>query len=212
METTAFSLFILGLSYGTTACMLSCMPFLTPILTRSSTTTAALKTVSAFSAGRVVSYTMLALLAFYFGALIKQFFHNNTLISFFLGFATLSLGLVMIKQSFSTQKKCKSSKIDIKDKNVFVVGLLMALNPCLPLLTLITLSAAASSYLSAVSFGVLFGIGAVAFSFLFYGFFLSTLIGGLLKEFKKYAKAIEILSATFLIILGILIINQKITL
>jgi len=212
METTVFSLFLIGLSYGTTACMLSCMPFLTPILTRSKTTAGGLKTVFAFSAGRVVSYTLLALLAFYFGALIKTFFQNNSLISFFLGFATLSLGLLMIKQSMSPRRKCKKSKIALADKNVFAIGALMALNPCLPLLSLITLSAAATSYFSAASFGVMFGIGAVAFSFLFYGFFLSTLIGGLLKEFQKYAKAIELLSATFLIILGVLIMNQKIIL
>lgn len=212
METTVFSLFLLGLSYGMTACMLSCMPFLTPILTRANTTAGAVKTVFAFSAGRVVSYTFLALLAFYFGSLIKTFFQGNSLISSLLGFATLSLGLLMVKQSRTPKKQCKKSKMELADKNVFVIGVLMALNPCLPLLSLITLSAATTSYFSAASFGVMFGIGAVAFSFLFYGFFLSTLITGLLKEFKKYAKAIELLSATFLIILGFLIMNQTIIL
>ncbi len=212
MEPTAFSLFLVGLSYGTTACMLSCMPFLILILTRSNTGLGAVKTVFAFSAGRVVSYTLLALSAFYFGALVKNFVQNNSFISFFLGSATVFLGLLMLKQDFGKQKRCKGTKIKLEDKNVFLIGLLMALNPCLPLLSLITLSAGSNSYFSAAGLGLSFGIGAVAFSFLFYAFFLSTLIQGLLKEFQKYAGHVQTAAAALLIILGFLIMNQTVTL
>jgi cytochrome c biogenesis protein CcdA len=60
--------------------------------------------------------------------------------------------------------------------------------------------------------GISFGLGAVLVPFLFYGFFLSNIIRGLLIEFKSYAKIIEIMASLLLIIVGVLIFNGQIRL
>ena len=95
---------------------------------------------------------------------------------------------------------------------LFGIGALVSISPCVPLLTLITISANGSSYLQALGFGIAFGLGAVLVPFVFYGFFLSNIFKGLLLEFKTYAKKIQIFAALLLVIVGILVITKQITL
>ena len=68
------------------------------------------------------------------------------------------------------------------------------------------------SVVNAIGMGISFGLGAVLIPFLFYGFFLSNVLRGLLVEFKSYATKIEIMASLLLVIVGILILNGQIRL
>lgn len=219
MQTVSyFSLFIIGLSYGATACMLSCMPFLTPLLvSNSNTVKQSVGIILPFSLGRIFTYTIIAVLALSSATFLKALLNDNTKFQLILGIFTLFMGFTMVYRIFKNKKSCSTNpsmqNSSIQSKfGLFGIGALISINPCTPLLTLIALSANSTSFVHAVGMGISFGLGAVLVPFLFYGFFLSTVIRGLLIEFKSYAKIIEIMAAVLLIVVGVLILNGHIRL
>ncbi len=80
LELTSYiSLFFIGLSYGATACMFSCMPFLTPLLfSGSNSTKEALGVILPFSFGRVFSYTILSIIAYLSSFWLKKVLDDTT--------------------------------------------------------------------------------------------------------------------------------------
>lgn len=215
---TFFSLFIVGLSYGATACMFSCMPFLSPLLVNNSNSIReSIAVILPFSLGRIFAYTMIAVIALSGAGFVKAVLDDNTVFQLVLGLFTLFMGLIMLYRIFNSKKSCSSNtsipnKLNKNIFGLFAIGALISINPCAPLLTLITLSANSTSIAHATGMGISFGIGAVLVPFLFYGFFLSTVIRGLLIEFKSYAKIIEIMASLLLIMVGVLILNGQIRL
>jgi len=216
---TFFSLFIIGLSYGSTACMFSCMPFLTPLLIKNSNTIReAINIILPFSLGRIFTYTIIAIIALSSAALVKKLLNDNLVFQSLLGFFTLFMGLFMLFRIWKKDKKSCSSNPSILNNStiskfgLFGIGALVSINPCAPILTLIALSANSNSVSHAMGMGISFGLGAVLIPFLFYGFFMSNVIRGLLVEFKTYARAIEIMASLLLVTVGILILNSQIRL
>jgi cytochrome c biogenesis protein CcdA len=220
MENITFiSLFVIGFSYGATACMFSCMPFLAPLLiTNSNSFYESSKVVLPFSLGRIFTYTLIAIAASFSSVMIKSVLNNNQLFQLLLGAFTLLMGLLVLFRVFKTQKSCSSaSHADQGEKSksavgLFMIGALVSLNPCAPILTLITLSANTTSFLSSVLYGGSFGLGAVLVPFLFYTFFVGNIFRGLIEQFRKYMKLIEIFAASLLIVTGIMVFAGKISL
>lgn len=219
METISyFSLFIIGLSYGATACMFSCMPFLTPILVKNSNNIKqSLSVMIPFSLGRIFTYTMIAIVAFASSLFIKELLKNNILLSYILGTVTIILGITMLYNSYKNNKSCGIHKPIVKEQSFsklgfFTMGATISINLCTPVISLITISSSTTTIYSAIAFGIAFGVGAVLFTLLFYGFFFSTLIRGLLEQFNQYKKHVEVIASLFLILVGILIISGKLSL
>lgn len=198
--------------------MFSCMPFLTPILVKNSDNIQeSLKVMLPFSIGRIFTYTLIAILAFLSSALVKEFLQNNQLLSFILGSITIVLGSYMLFNSVKNNKSCGLHKPIKKQKNYstlgyFGLGATISINLCTPVVSLIAFSSSSSTIYSAIGFGISFGVGAILFTLLFYGFFFSTLIKGLLEQFSKYKKHLEISAALFLIVVGILITSGNLSL
>lgn len=214
---TLFSVFVLGLSYGSTACMFSCMPFLTPLLINNSNSMKqSFGVVLPFSMGRVFTYTLISVFAFSSAVFVKALLNDNTVFQMILGVFTIFMGSYMLYEILYREKNsCSSSSVKKTPTSIlgfFGIGALVSISPCIPLLTLITISANTTSYIQALGFGVAFGLGAVLVPFVFYGFFLSNIFKGLLIEFKLYAKKIQIVASLFLVIVGILVITKQITL
>ena len=213
---TLFSLFLLGLSYGSTACMFSCMPFLSPLLvSNSQNVRQSIALVLPFSLGRVVAYTLIAMLAYSSAGLIKAILQDNELFRFILGGFTLIMGVFLLYKIVKKQKNSCTATLCSHRPNanpfaLFGMGFLFSINPCVPLLTLVALSAHATSNVHAIQMGIFFGFGAVLVPFFFYGFFLSTLMRGLLGEFKKYAKHVEAAAALFLAAVGVALLGGQI--
>uniref|UniRef100_UPI0025D42FC3 sulfite exporter TauE/SafE family protein n=1 Tax=Sulfuricurvum sp. TaxID=2025608 RepID=UPI0025D42FC3 len=91
METfTLFSLFFVALSYGATACMLTCMPLLSPILlANSATRQQSLKVLLPVSLGRISGYTALSLISYLGATMIKALISDTILMGYLLGSVTL---------------------------------------------------------------------------------------------------------------------------
>ena len=216
---TLFSLFVVGLSYGSTACMFVCMPFLTPLLvTNAESVKHSMRVILPFSLGRIFTYSVIAVLALGGAGFVKAVLDDNALFQGVLGAVTLAMGLFMLFRAFYSKRKACASNPAAPKKHtgsllgLFGIGALVSINPCAPVMTLIALSANSDSFANAVGMGVAFGLGAVLVPFLFYGFFLSTVVRGLLAEFKRYTKGIEITAALLLTAVGILIVNGQIRL
>ena len=195
------------------------MPFLSPLLVNNSNSVReAFNVVLPFSLGRIFTYTLIAVTAFSSATLVKAVLNDNAVFQLILGLFTLFMGLFMLYGIVKRDKKsCSSSGAMPNNRatgkfGLFGIGALVSINPCAPVLTLITLSANSASLSNAAGMGISFGLGAVLVPFLFYGFFLSTVIRGLLIEFKSYAKIIEIMASLLLITVGVLILNGQISL
>ena len=219
MEYTPYlSIFLIGLSFGATACMFSCMPFLTPILVKSSNNIKqSLSVMIPFSLGRIFTYTMIAMLAFVSSLLVKELLKNNEILNYILGAVTILLGISMLYNSYKNSKNCAIHNPITKEQKYstigfFGLGATISINLCTPVISLITISSSTTSIYSAIAFGIAFGFGAVLFTFLFYGFFFSTLIKGLLEQFARYKKYVEVIASLFLIFVGILIFSGNLSL
>ncbi|MFT7880223.1 MAG: sulfite exporter TauE/SafE family protein [Sulfurimonas sp.] len=213
-----FSLFLIGLSSGATVCMLSCMPFLTPLLmTHSKDLKHSAQIVLPFSLGRIFSYTMIAMTASFSSALVKNILDDNRLFQVILGTLTILMGLFLLIRTLSKRSKgCDTSHCHSQNVKgalgIFGIGVLVSLNPCAPIVTLVALSANTTMWTTAASYGIAFGLGAVLVPFVFYTFIVGTIVQGLLEQFRKYIKWIEIFAASLLMIIGMLVFAGKISL
>ncbi len=211
---TLFSIFIIGLSYGTTACMFSCMPFLTPLLiSNSNSTKEALGVIVPFSLGRVFSYTILSVIAYLSSFWVKKILDDTMITDSVLGGVTVIMGIFILYNSFKKTTVCINGKPLRKGGKgklgLFTMGASMSLNPCAPIMALLAVAMNVTALYMAVGIGVSFGIGAVIFSILFYGLIFSTLIKGILIQFGRYKLWVERTVAFFLIIFGLSILNKN---
>lgn len=213
-----FSLFLIGLSSGATACMFSCMPFLAPLLmTHSKGLKQATQVVFPFSLGRLFSYTMIAVAASFSSALVKNTLDDNSLFQALLGTVTILMGLFLLVRTLrSRAKSCGTSRCHPQKVQgalgIFGIGILVSLNPCAPIVTLIALSANTTVWMTAAGYGIAFGLGAVLVPFLFYTVIVGTVVQGLLEQFRKYIKFIEIFAASLLMLIGVMLFAGKISL
>ena len=171
-----------------------------------------------FSLGRIFTYMAIAVIATGGMALVKDMLEEKIAIDVVLGLSTILMGLFMLGRSLKNMKKSCGIHKPIEEKSnittfgFFSIGATVSMNLCTPVVTLATVAGGSGSYYESLGLGLAFGIGAVLFSFLFYGFFMSTLIRGLLAEFASHKKAIEITASVLLIIVGLLVVGGKLKL
>lgn len=213
-----FSIFIIGLSYGATACMFSCMPFLSPlIINNSNNTKQSLGIILPFSIGRIVSYSLLAIFAYLSSTLVKSILNDNYISNTILGISTITMGVFLIYKSFNSVNLCKKNltfmnKSKFNKFGLFLIGITISINPCAPIMALLAITANSTSFINALSLGLFFGLGAVLFSIIFYGFLFSKIIKGLMLQFSSYKIWIERFAAIFLILVGLSVLNGILTL
>ncbi len=90
---TIFTLFLVGFQLGATACALSCLPIVTPILISNSnyTNNKSFYILLQYFSGKLIAYTSISILAFFSSQFIKNsltsassiypnrsFFHNSS--------------------------------------------------------------------------------------------------------------------------------------
>lgn len=205
------TLFLLGLSFGMTACTFACLPFLAPLLVRNS---ASLRetfgVVLPFSMGRVAGYSALAAGAFYSAEGIRTLLKSPEISQAILGGSTILLAVYLLAGGFGKKRSCGGNVTS--RGGYFVIGAAMALNPCAPVMTLIGFAVNTSHPLGALAMGLVFGLGAVAFSILFYGFLIGRITGGVMEQFTRYKRGIERTAAVLLLLLGVLVFNGVIKL
>jgi len=209
----------MGLSYGSTVCMLSCAPVVTPLLIgNNSSLRASFGSVAIFSLGRIFSYSLIAFLSSYASFSIKNFLNQPILWGRTMGvFMMLTSLYLLYKAIFGDKMSCSSSCKTSRYENLgksgyFFMGVFLSFGLCAPVLSLIAFSANSTSPMVSAIYGILFGMGAVLFSLLFFGFFLSVVTQGVIAQFSKYKKAIQVFSALMLFSISIAVFSGSIKL
>lgn len=204
------SLFLVALSYGATACMLSCMPLLSPILlANSATRQKSLQALLPITAGRITGYTFLSVVAFIGSTMVQSVIKDTVLMGYLLGSLTLILAL-RLWSSLRTSNRCCSASTASKPQGrvaLFSTGIMLSMSLCAPVATMMALSATTSSFLLALLYGLVFGLGATLLWFLFFSVVLTSILKESLLHLQRYRRILEQGAPLLLAGVGVAIFN-----
>lgn len=160
----------MGLVYGAGACNIACLPYLGPVFLHEGS---GWRTVVPFSLGRVIGYASLGALAGAAGNAVTQRV-DASLAAWLLGGATVLAGLSLMRPKRGCNAKPTREGVLRRAArplpwSLFVMGAGMALNPCLPLGTVLLASAATADAGAGASLGLAFGLGAVVVPSIVFG-------------------------------------------
>lgn len=204
------SLFVVALSYGATACMLSCMPLVSPILlSGGATREASLQLLTPITAGRIAGYTLLSLVAFAGSALIRSWLENEVLMGQVLGTVTLFLAWQLWRAQKQRESCCSASAPVMRTGKggLFLSGMFLSASFCAPVLSMMALSAAAPSLGWALLYGIVFGIGATLVWFFFFSVVLTAVLKESLSHLQNYRRILERGAPLLLGLVGIALFN-----
>lgn len=206
---TLFSLFLVALSYGATACMLSCMPLISPILlANGATRQQSLKVLLPISLGRISGYIALSLIAYLGAALLKALISDKILMGYLLGSVTLILaGRLWVSMKASSSCCAHESRTPEGRIALFFTGMLLSLSLCAPVVTMMTLSATTASPFWAIIYGLVFGLGATLLWFLFFSVVLTAVLKESLVHLSRYRTVMQHAAPLLLAAVGIAIFN-----
>lgn len=153
-----FSVWLLGVSMGLTACTVTCLPFMgTWVLGRGGSNREALLDTGIFVLGRVTAYSLLGGLA---GALGVWLTHalSSGVGNAFIGAASLGAGVWLLLPA-RRKMPCGAAQRGAGTPP-FLLGFSLSLTPCAPLASLLAVCALSGGALSGVGYGLSFGLGA----------------------------------------------------
>ena len=173
---------LMGLAFGAGPCSITCLPYLGPVfLSQEGGWRRTLGVILPFSAGRLGGYTALGSVAGYAGYAATNWFKDGPA-GILLGIATVMMGVLLLRRAGKARRcgaerpreqtvalpgQAKSRRL--MPLGLFGLGLGMALNPCVPLGTVLTVAAASADPLHGAELGLAFGLGAVVVPALVFG-------------------------------------------
>lgn len=153
--------------------MLTCGPVLIPyILANKNDTSAALYGLLAFSLGRLIVYMILGGVFGLFGSLIisLEYSHLGSLIRAVAALYIIFLGIYLWSRARSSGDKCILKDHDPSNLNIFLVGVVFGLVPCIPLTAiLVQIALFSDNILTGAVLGLVFGLGTVLSPLLLFG-------------------------------------------
>jgi len=217
MLTLSFSAALLmGLVFGAGPCTVTCLPYLGPVfLARMDGWRHTLGVILPFSVGRLAGYTSLGAVAGYAGFTATNWFKEGPA-GILLGVATVVLGILLLRRA-GRGKRCDAAKPPQEQTvampgtqaprrmmpfTLFGLGMGMALNPCVPLGTVLTVSAATADPLLGAKLGLAFGLGAVVIPALVFGVVVAHFGLQVRQGLAKWQGKLEAGAGTLLIVLG----------
>lgn len=204
---TIFTLFLVGFQLGATACALSCLPIVTPILISNSnyTNNKSFYILLQYFSGKLLAYTSISILSFYSSQFIKDSLTSTVPFTKIGALTIILVSILLLYRAFKTDNQCKTSCNGQLKYGYFTLGLLSSFNLCLPVATLIATSAISESLIFSIFYGLSFGLGVIFIPFLFLYFVINKISHNLIKGLNENKKKIEIISALFLLLVGILV-------
>jgi cytochrome c biogenesis protein CcdA len=207
---------LMGLVFGAGPCAVTCMPYLGPVfLAQQGGWRHTLGVIVPFSVGRLIGYTSLGGIAGYAGFTATNWFKTGPA-GILLGVATVVLGVLLIHRA-GKGKSCAQQHPDQEQVvampnpakprrmlplSLFGLGLGMALNPCVPLGTVLTVAAASADPLLGGQLGLAFGLGAVVFPALLFGLIVAHFGLHVRQGLAKWQGKLEKGAGAMLIVLG----------
>lgn len=201
----------MGLAFGAGPCNVACLPYLGPVFTAAGRDEGrGLRVMVPFSLGRWTGYTILGLLAGGLGQALVDGLEAAP-VHLFLGAATVLVGLSLLRRRSPSPASCGPAGAVTASQGrprgygggLFLMGAGMALNPCLPLATLLLAAASTGSPWAGLGLGAAFGAGAVVVPAVIFGLGVAH-IGRQLSHHLASTRRLEQVSALLLVGLGFL--------
>ena len=153
-----FSVWLLGVSMGLTACTVTCLPFMgTWVLGRGGGNREALLDTGIFMLGRVTAYSLLGAVAGALGAWLAQMLSSGVG-NAFIGAASMGAGVWLLLPS-RRSAPCGAARAGA-GMPPFFLGFSLSLTPCAPLASLLAVCAVSGGTMSGMGYGLSFGLGA----------------------------------------------------
>ncbi len=199
-ETTLFTIWLLGVSLGLTACTITCLPFMgTWVLGRGGSQLHALRDTALFVSGRIIAYTLLGAVAGGAGVWLLEAMRGGTG-NAVIGLASIAAGVWLLRAK--PHSPCGVAR-GAGSTPPLLMGFSLSLTPCAPLASLLAVSATAGSIKLGMANGMVFGLGA-ALTPLLVLLPLINLFGKNLRDNREWmARWIRWGAAAVLVLLGL---------
>jgi cytochrome c biogenesis protein CcdA len=153
-----FSVWILGITVGFTACTASCLPFMGSwIMSRNLGMKGSLVDAGLFSFGKITAYALLGAVAGLTGEFILHYLQSG-IGNLLIGATSVLAGVWLVFNLRRNKRSCGISKRH--NMHPFNLGFSLSFVPCAPLAALLAACAAAGSIGLGVAYGFVFGLGA----------------------------------------------------
>jgi len=207
------AIFAMGVQLGATACAISCMPIMTPILLGSASSKQdGVSILIRYFSGKILAYTTISSIAFFGADIVKKYIQDDLIFTKIGAIVIVSVGLYSLYLALFVNRSCSSKCTTSSKFGFFGIGFFSSFSFCLPVGSLIATSALSGSFLTSLLYGVSFGLGVVIIPFLFFYFFIFKITSTIVTELSKFKKEIQIFSALLLILVGGLIYFEVIKL
>jgi sulfite exporter TauE/SafE len=202
--------FVQGFLVGSGPCLLTCAPLLLPYIAGTDRTwQEGLRSSLIFGLTRLVVYTLLGGVVGYIGAFLFPVFYGSfwgRMIWALAAIFIMAVGGLMLLGRSAANPVCRYFRALTPGGRAWspvILGLLVALAPCLPLLAVLTeIMFAADRFYLGFLYGAAFGLG-TAFSPLLVLGAVTPLLG---QKLAGNARRLEIAGAVFLILFGLYIL------
>ncbi len=102
---TFIGIFILGIQLGATACAISCMPIMTPILlSGTNNKKQTLEILLQYFSAKVVAYTFIAVISFFSASVIKAIMNDHENFIKIAGICIITVGITLLYKSLFAKK------------------------------------------------------------------------------------------------------------
>lgn len=156
-EVTFFSVWLLGLSMGLTACTATCLPFMSSwVLGRGGSQAQVLHDTSLFIVGRIVAYLVLGALAGGVGVWLGQALKGG-IGHLLIGVASLGAGVWLLRDQ--AHQPCAVARAS-EGAPPLLLGFSLSFTPCAPLASLLAVCASTGGLAAGGQLGLAFGLGA----------------------------------------------------
>jgi len=208
---TSLQLFTIGFSFGIVGpCFLSCTPILLTYIAAADTKTSKiLGNIFIFLSGRLLAYLILGCLAGASSAILNRFLssHYSAILKPLGGLISIILGVFILLSKKSDNLFCKIAQNRLAGfSNIFVLGFIVGISPCAPLITLLfEIALISKTALSGFVYALSFGLGVCLSSFIVVGILAKVFSGIAARFFKSRISDIvfKLACAFLLIVLGI---------
>ena len=214
---TNLQIFGIGFSFGVAGpCFLVCTPILiTYIVGSDKTLRDVLRDGLSFFIGRLISYVMLGILAGWSGLILRRFFGSHFAI--FLGplggAVSILLAIIILVRREDVPSACQSARvIKTARKSLFVLGFIIGISPCPPLLALLfEIALISKNAFEGICYAFSFGLGTLVSGLIVVGVLAGVVTGftSKLLRSKTSSIVIKIICALLLMLLGLWLMLGK---
>jgi len=185
------------------------MPLISPILLANNTARQeSLRLLLPITLGRIFGYILLSAVAFLGSTMVQALIKDKVLMGYLLGTLTLIIALRLWNTARTTRSCCNPSRTTAKGSiPLFMMGMVLSMSICAPVVMLMTLSAASSSLPWALLYGLFFGLGATLLWLLFFSVVLTAILRESLLHLRQYNRILEQMAPVILAGVGIAIFN-----